>query len=89
MGKLIDCSTSPGSCFPLSIEKNGSDRRAKVVFISKVSCVETVSRSGRFGHLLPAFLLEEKEDKPMDPYVGTWLFIVHELPSFNVPKEDI
>lgn len=73
-------STSPGSCFPLGIEEDSSNRESEVIVLSELSSAEVIP-CGWWMDCLPSLLLEQCKHKSVYSYVGPWYLISHHLPS--------
>lgn len=73
-------STPPGSCFPLGIEEDSSNREFKVIVLGESSSAEVIP-CGWWMDCLPSLLLEQCEHKSVYSYVGPWYLISHHLPS--------
>ncbi|KAL6642275.1 hypothetical protein ACP70R_020456 [Stipagrostis hirtigluma subsp. patula] len=75
-------SAPPGSSLSLSIEEDSSHREAKFIFFSKLAGVEMIPE-GWYNYILPALLLEEHKNKPVDTNIGFWALISYELSACN------
>jgi hypothetical protein len=73
----------PGSCFSLSIEVDSSYREAKVIILSKLPGVEMIPE-GWHSDSLPALLLEEHKNEPVDTNARSWALVAYDLSSCNL-----
>ncbi|KAL6906096.1 hypothetical protein ACP4OV_003697 [Aristida adscensionis] len=76
-------SAPPGSSFSLCIEVDSSHREAKVIFFCKSAGVEMITE-GWYNYSLPAVLLEEHKNEPVDTNIGLWALIRDDLSPCNL-----
>lgn len=71
-------SPATSSWLPLAIEVDGGDRQAEVVELGEVTGAEVLPPPWGV-HRLPAELLEEQENQPMDSEHRPWALVAHNL----------
>ncbi|WVZ54395.1 hypothetical protein U9M48_005200, partial [Paspalum notatum var. saurae] len=72
----------PSSSFSLSVEVDSSYREAKIVFLSELSGVEMIPE-GWHSNSLPALLLEENKNEPVDTNARSWTLIAYDFLPCN------
>jgi hypothetical protein len=83
LGQLeLHFSAPPGCSLSLGIEVDSSHRKAKIILLGEPAGVEMVPE-GWHNYSLPALLLEEHKNEPMDANVRLWTLIAYDLAPFN------